>query len=458
MGFRKDFYWGAATSAYQIEGAFDADGKGPSIWDKFVHQGGNCIVDGHVGDVACDHYHHYKEDVALMAKMGLKAYRFSISWPRVIPDGVGRVNPAGIRFYSDLVDELLAHGIEPYVTLYHWDLPYALHTKGGWLNEECIDWFSQYAKVVVEALSDRVKYFFTFNEPQCFIGASYELGYHAPGYQMSMFDTLLISHNVMRAHGAAVRVMREAAKQDLVIGYAPTGSMDYPATDSPEDIKAARASIFSIPDIAPDVQWTWNVPWWTDPVYLGHYPEEGLRKYHKFLPTITKEDMKLIHQPLDMMGYNIYNGAAVRAGENGKPEPLLPRPVGHDQTGNGWPITPECLYWGPKFLQERYPNLPIAITENGLSLPDVVSQDGKVHDPNRIDFMSRYLKNLRRAADDGVDISGYFAWSLMDNFEWTYGYKHRFGMIYVNFKTQERILKDSAYWYRDVIAHNGENL
>lgn len=457
MGFIKDFAWGAATAAYQIEGAALEDGKAPSIWDNYVHQGGR-ITDDHTGDIACDHYHRYREDVALMKKIGLKAYRFSISWPRVIPNGTGDINKKGLAFYSDLVDELLENGIEPYVTLYHWDLPYELHKKGGFLNREFVDWFANYAKVITEALSDRVKYFFTFNEPQCFVGSAYEMGYHAPGYKMSMFDTILMSHHVMCAHGAAVKVMRDVAKQDIVIGYAPTGSMNYPATDSPADIKAAKEALFEMPDIAPDTQWTWNVSWWTDPVYLGQYPEEGLRKYHQFMPTITPEDMKLISQPIDMMGYNIYNGAAVRAGKDGKPEYLLPRKPGHDTTGFQWPITPECLYWGPKFLAERYPNMPLAITENGISLPDVISRDGKVHDPNRIEFHARYLKELRRAASEGVPIHAYFAWSLMDNFEWCYGYSQRFGMIYVDFETQKRLLKDSAYWYHDVIETNGELL
>jgi len=457
MSFSKNFVWGAATAAYQIEGAAYEDGKGLSNWDVFSKQKGR-IHDGHTGDIACDHYHRYKEDVAMMKKIGLKAYRFSISWPRVMPNGTGVVNKAGLKFYSDLIDELLENDITPYVTLYHWDLPYALHQKGGWLNRDIIDWFSEYAKIVMENFSDRVTHFFTVNEPQCFVGFGYETGRHAPGFKSSPMDTFLIAHNVMCAHGAAVRAMRAAAKQDIKIGYAPTGSMHYPASDKREDIEAARTAFFDLPDVyGEDETWAWNVSWWNDPVYLGRYPEEGLKKYSQYLPDFSREDMKLICQPLDLLAQNMYNGTAIRAGADGKPE-RVSRDIGFPKTGFNWPITPESLYWAPKFLSERYPHLPIYITENGLSCPDVVSVDGKVHDPNRIDFVTRYLRELKRASEDGVPVAGYFLWSLMDNFEWANGFGERFGLIHVDYKTRKRTFKDSAYWYRDVIKQNGENL
>lgn len=452
MAFAKDFMWGAATSAYQIEGAWAEDGCGPSIWDVFCHESGK-IYENHTGDIACDHYHRFREDVALMKEMGLKAYRFSISWPRLLPEGTGRVNEAGVRFYNELIDALLDSGIEPYVTLYHWDLPYALHKRGGWMNPEIVSWFGEYAKLVAQRFSDRVTHFFTLNEPQCFLGLGYVSGVNAPGLQASMADTLQMSHNILKAHGQAVRMLRQYGKQPLEIGYAPTCSVVYPATDRPEDVEAARQAMFAIPEESS--RWTWNVTWWSDPVLLGRYPEEGLRRYAPYLPKITAEDMKLISEPIDVYAQNIYNGWCARMGAEGKAEAVKRYP-GFPRTANGWPITPEALYWGPKFLYERY-RKPFYITENGLSCHDAVSLDGRVHDPNRVDFLARYLRQLSRAADE-FDLRGYFQWSLMDNFEWGSGYSERFGLIYVDYRTQQRIKKDSADWYRDVIQTNGANL
>lgn len=446
MGFREDFVWGAATSSYQIEGAADSEGKGMHIWDVFVKEEGR-IFEGHTGDVACDHYRRFREDVAIMKEMGLKGYRFSIDWSRVLPEGTGKVNEKGLAFYSELVDELLAAGIEPYVTLYHWELPYELYKKGGWMNEEFVEWFGEYAALISRTFSDRVRHYFTLNEPQCFIGLGYLFGEQAPGLKVPVRDTFLMAHNVLKAHGRAVQKLREFAKQPLVIGYAPTAGMSYPATDKPEDIEAARQHLFALGELK---GWTWNVSWWSDPVLFGHYPEEGLRLYERYLPKITDADMKLISEPIDMYGQNIYNGKCIRMGADGRPEEVK-RPLGAAKTAMGWPVTPECLYWGPKFLYERYKK-PIYITENGLSCQDAVSPDGKVHDPARIDFLRAYLSQLKRAADDGVDVRGYFQWSLMDNFEWVCGYSERFGLVYVDYETQERIWKDSAYWYRDLIA------
>lgn len=452
MGFREDFVWGAATSAYQIEGASGQDGKGLDIWDVYCREPGK-IYEGHTGDVACDHYHRYKEDVVMMKEMGLKAYRFSINWARVLPEGMGKVNEQGIAFYSQLIDELLEAGIEPYITLYHWELPYELYKKGGWMNEEIVEWFGQYAALVAERFSDRVTYFFTLNEPQCFVGLGFLTGVHAPGLKAPLRDTFQMAHNAMKAHGRAVQMLRAHAKQPIQIGYAPTSGMTYPETNRPEDIEAARKALFLLPEPA---NWSWNVSWWSDPVLLGKYPEEGLELYGPWLPKITDADMKLISQPIDIYGQNIYNGKCVRMGMDGKPE-LVKRESGFPRTANNWPVTPQCLYWGPKFLYERY-GKPIYITENGVSCHDAISLDGKVHDPNRIDFLARYLGALKQAATDGVDIRGYFQWSLMDNFEWNFGYLERFGLVYVDFASQKRIWKDSAYWYRDVIAENGKSL
>ncbi len=452
MGFAKDFVWGAATSSYQIEGAAQEDGKGQHVWDVFVKEPGH-IAEGHTGDRACDHYHLFREDIKLMKEMGLMAYRFSIDWSRILPEGVGRVNEKGVAFYSELIDTLLQYGIEPYITLYHWELPYALHQRGGWMNPQMVEWFGEYAKLVAERFSDRVKYFFTLNEPQCFVGLGFLTGEHAPGIKAPLKDTFAMAHHVLKAHGRAVQMLRQYGKQDLVIGYAPTGSMCYPETEREEDVEAARQMIFSMPQ--EDRNWTWNVAWWSDPILLGHYPEKEFACYEKYLPKITDDDMKLIAEPIDIYGQNIYNGRCIRMGKDGKPEEV-PRYVGFPRTAINWPVTPECLYWGPKFLYERYKK-PIYITENGLSCHDVVSLDKKVHDPNRIDFLARYLHELKRAAEE-VDLRGYFHWSLMDNFEWAKGYTERFGLIYVDYRTQERIFKDSAYWYRDVIRKNGEDL
>ena len=446
MSFKKDFIWGVAGSAYQIEGAYNEGGKGLSVWDVFAHEPGN-IANGETGDIACDHYHRFREDIALMKKIGIRAYRFSLSWPRIFPEGTGEVSEAGVTFYSELIDELLANGIEPYITLFHWDYPYALHKKGGWLNDESVSWFAEYAAKVAELYSDRVKYFITLNEPQCFIGFGYVEGGDAPNLRVSYKDAFQICHNVLKAHGAAVIALRENARQDIKIGYAPTGTATYPATESAEDIEAARKEYFSCPPLARNVMW--NVSWWSDPVILGKYPEDGLCMYKEYLPEITEEDMKLISQPLDFYAQNIYNGKEIREGKGGKPE-AIPRYPGFERTGNGWPITPKCMRWAPRFLCERY-SLPLYITENGMSARDVVSLDGKVHDPDRIDFLNRYLIELEKATEEGADIDGYFLWSFMDNMEWRKGYDPRFGLVYIDYKTQERIPKDSAYWYKNWI-------
>lgn len=453
MSFCKDFAWGAATSSYQIEGGAYEDGKGLHIWDVFCREKGR-IAGGQSGDVTCDHYHRFHEDVAIMKEMGLKAYRFSLSWARILPDGTGRINEAGVRFYNQLIDALLEAGIEPYITLFHWDYPYELYKKGGWMNGESIQWFGEYAKVVAECFSDRVTKFFTLNEPQCFIGLSYLEGVHAPGVKAPLRDTFTMAHHVLMAHGMAVRMMRRYAKQEIQIGYAPTGTMSYPASDRPEDIEAARSHLFGL--AAEDDDWTWNVSMWSDPVLLGAYPAEALERYSDYMPEIRPEDMSLISEPIDFYGQNIYNGNRIRCGKDGRPE-IVKRYDGFPRTAIGWPITPECLYWGPQFLYERYKK-PIYITENGLSCHDVISLDGKVHDPNRIDFLSRYLGCLKKAVEDGVDIRGYFQWSLMDNFEWHSGYGERFGLIFVDYPTQKRVWKDSAYWYRDVVKENGSLL
>lgn len=449
--FPKDFVWGAAAASYQVEGAWNEDGKGPSVWDALCHTEGR-IWEGATGDVACDHYHRYREDVAIMKQMGLKAYRLSLSWPRLIPQGVGAVNPKGVDFYRRLVDELLGAGIQPWVTLFHWDYPLALYERGGWLNRESVSWFEEYTHVIVDALSDRVQHWMTLNEPQCFINLGHGVGIHAPGLKLSNRDQLLACHHALLAHGKAVQVLRARAKTPATIGWAPVGVVRTPASDSPADIELARQATHSV-----SYAGFWNNPWYSDPVIFGHYPEEGLRHWGADAPKVHPGDYDVMKQPLDFYGVNIYNSAVVT------PHPATgklgdrKRPLGHPLTLFHWPVTPESLYWGPKFIHERY-KLPLVITENGLSNPDWVHLDGQVHDPQRIDFTRRYLRELKRAIDEGVPVRGYFHWSIMDNFEWAEGYKQRFGMVHVDYQTLQRTPKDSAWWYRDVIASNGGTL
>ncbi len=342
MSFCKDFVWGAASSSYQVEGAAGEDGKGLDIWDVYCKEPGK-IYEGQTGDVACDHYHRYPEDVALMKEMGLQAYRFSVNWSRVLPEGTGRVNEKGIAFYDRLIDALLEAGIEPYITLYHWELPYELYKKGGWMNEEIVEWFGAYAGLVAERFSDRVKHFITLNEPQCFVGLGFVKGEHAPGLKCPLRDTFQMAHNAMKAHRRAVQMLRAHGKGPLRIGYAPTVGVAYPATDRPEDVEAARRQLFASPE--PD-SWHWSVAWWSDPVLLGRYPEDGLELYGPWLPRITEADLALMSEPIDFYAQNIYNGKAFRMGADGKAEEVS-RHEGFPRTANYWPVTPECLYWGP---------------------------------------------------------------------------------------------------------------
>lgn len=454
MSFRKDFVWGAATASYQVEGAAYEDGKGLNIWDVFCKEDGH-VYEHHTGDVACDQYHRYKEDVAIMKEMGLKAYRFSVNWARILPEGTGKVNEKGLAYYDNLVNCLIENGIEPYMTLYHWDLPYALHQRGGWLNPQSPEWFYEYAKLMAAHFSDRVSHFFTFNEPQCTVGLGYVTGEHAPGLKVGPYDYFSIWHNVLKAHGRGVQAIREAAVRPVEVGMAPCGALYYPATDSKEDIEAARKANFSLPEA--DIRAvSWDVAFCADPVFLGKYPEDIMKSFGQYFPKNAEKDLELISQPLDFYGQNMYNAVPVRADENGNPV-RVDRYPGFPKTAIQWPVTPEVLYWAPKFLYERYQK-PFYVTENGMSSHDWVSLDGKVHDASRVDFMHRYLRELKKAAADGTDIRGYFAWSLLDNFEWAYGYSERFGMVYVDYETQKRTVKDSGFFYKDVIASNGEIL
>ncbi len=456
-GFPEKFVWGAATAAYQIEGGWDLDGKGPSIWDEFSHTPGK-IKNNDTGDIACDHIHRFKEDVQLMKKIGLKAYRFSISWPRLLPDGTGRINEAGIAFYSDLVDELLANGIEPYVTLYHWDLPLRLMEKGGWCNPDSADWFAEYTMLVAKRLGDRVKHFFTFNEVSVFIKGIIN-GIHAPGLQMTPDYYVKAFHNILRAHGRAVRILRQNVPE-VKVGIAPAILPYIPKTE--KDVKACRDTLFRVRRIfegAPNnaIGTFINVPsMLLDPIVFGRYPEDGLQVIAPYLPENWQQDMEEIAEPIDFIAFNTYQArVAVDDGNGG----IIREPfkTGYPRTAIDWPVFPECLYWVATFLWERY-KLPLYISENGISTHDWISLDGKVHDMNRIDYLNRHLLHLGKAIAQGVDVRGYFQWSLMDNYEWARGYYDRFGLIYVDYPTGERTIKDSGLWYHQVIETNGAHL
>lgn len=448
MSFPDNFVWGAATASYQVEGAAFEDGKGASVWDMMCRKDG-AIWNNQTGDIACDHYHRYVEDVAMMKHIGLKGYRFSISWPRVMPEGTGAVNEKGLAFYDRLVDSLLTAGITPYITLFHWDYPYALYCRGGWLNPQSPHWFADYAAVVVDRLSDRVRHWIPQNEPQCFIGLGHLDGTHAPGDKLGWAEVLRAAHHSLLANGRAVQTIRARAKSKPQVGCAPVGTASMPATDSPADVAAAMKAMGSI-----TLKHQWNNTWWSDPIFLGRYPEDGLKLFGPAAPKVAASDMQIIHQPPDFFGVNIYSGTYVKAGPDGNPV-TVPQPDGHALTAFRWPVTPEALYWGPKFLFERY-GRPVIITENGMAGLDWPALDGQVHDPQRIDYTARYLRQLRWAIADGVDVRGYFHWSLMDNFEWAEGFRQRFGLVYVDYATQTRTPKDSAQWYARVIATNGD--
>lgn len=450
MPFPSNFTWGAAAAAYQIEGAWNEGGRGPSCWDTFSQTPGN-VFENHNGNVACDHYHRWREDVALMQELGVKAYRLSISWSRVIPQGTGAVNETGLQFYDELIDGLLEAGITPWVTLFHWDLPQALQDKGGFLNPELPEWFGEYATVVAKRLGDRVNHWMTINEPPVIVGLGYQQGVFAPGRKESHADCLLAAHHLLKAHGRGVQALRAHAQGPQKISLAQTSREPIPASDDPVEIEAARARYFSSTE-----RELGNLAWWADPIVFGKYPEDGLEAFAAELPKITDEDMALISQPIDFFAYNCYSGYPVKANAEGFGE----RVEGGFGPGDAratlpWLyIAPESMYWATKWQYERY-KLPVVITENGMCNTDWVQRDGTVSDPQRIDFVHRYLSAMERAIDEGSDVAGYFYWSILDNFEWAEGYKDRFGLIHVDYTTQVRTPKQSFYWYKDVIARGG---
>jgi beta-glucosidase len=451
--FPEDFVWGTATAAYQIEGAAAVDGRGPSVWDVFSKKPG-ATFEGQSGEMACDHYHRYREDVALLRRLGARAYRFSVSWSRLLPEGRGAVNEKGVDFYKRLLDELGHAEITPYLTLFHWDFPQALFEKGGWLARDSADWFAEYTTLVVSRFGDRVSHWLTLNEPSIYIGLGHQLGIHAPGLKLSKQEALLAAHNTLRAHGRSVQAIVAAAPSGTkpVIGCAFAFIGFHPDSERPEDLKAAAALSFAV-----DGKSLVANGWWMDPIFLGTYPEDGVRAYAEDMPKGFERDLAEIHQAVDFVGLNIYATTPCRQGADGQPE-ALPIPQGHPRAGSDWQtITPQALYYGPRFVYERY-RLPVYITENGLSVRDQLFLDGAVHDPQRVDYLQRVLVRLGDAIRDGVAVRGYFHWSFLDNFEWADGYKQRFGLVYVDYASQRRVPKDSFGFFRDVIASNGASV
>lgn len=444
MDWKKDFIWGTATSSYQIEGAAFEDGKGLSVWDVFVREKGK-IFEGHTGEVACDHYHRMKEDVALLAELGVGAYRFSLSWPRIMPHGIGSVNEKGLKFYSDLIDELLKHHITPYVTLFHWDYPNELEMQGGWLNPSSPDWFAEYTAVVAKAFGDRVKNFITFNEPQIFTWLGYDRCTHAPGIKYPVGRILAMCRNIALAHGKSVQKLREIVS-DCRVGYAPTcGNAYWPVKET--ELLAAKAK--ELQNSMGEEDWIHSSAFWNELFIKGRFHRQCPQLFGEDLPGLSEGDRLLISQPLDFCGMNLYQGTSVNL--SGAGELILGKlPAGHGKTGMGWPITPKAMYWAVKNFYDTY-QLPLLITENGMSALDVISLDGGVHDPGRIDYLERHLSELKRAVSDGAKVEGYFLWSFLDNFEWEKGYDDRFGIVYVDYETQRRIPKDSFYWYQNMI-------
>ena len=447
MPFPTDFAWGAATSSYQIEGAVNEDGKGPSIWDTFTHTPGK-IAGGDTGDVACDHYHRWADDVDLMASYGLNAYRFSVSWPRVQPDGRGAAKEKGLDFYRRLTDRLLEKGIRPALTLNHWDIPQAVQDDGGWQSRDTVERFAEYTALMVEALGDRVAWWITHNEPWIVSALGYRLGIHAPGVRDTEAE-LRTAHHLLLSHGAAVEAYRSSgasAPIGITLNLLPT----YPQTDSEADARAATLSD------------GYTNRWYLEPVFNGAYPSDMLDYFgERFsLDWIRHGDLERVAQPIDFLGVNYYARRVVRAPRPGEQAEFAwvvrtETTTGIPTSDLGWEMTPPVLRDLLIHLRDTYRGPTILVTENGCSLNDEIAPDGGVRDPRRIAFFDGHLRAVEEAIDAGVDVRGYFAWSLLDNFEWAEGYGPRFGIIYVDYPTQRRIPKDSAAWYRDVIARNG---
>jgi beta-glucosidase len=447
--FPEGFAWGTATASYQIEGAVAEDGRAPSIWDTFSHTPGK-VQDGDTGDVADDHYHRYAEDVDLMAALGVGWYRFSLAWPRLLPDGGGALNEAGLDFYSRLIDALLEKGIRPWVTLYHWDLPQALQDRGGWPERDTAERFAEYAAAVHARLSDRVKHWTTLNEPWVAAFVGHATGRHAPGLT-DPEAALRAAHHLMLGHGLAIEAMRAQGDAECRYGITLNLHPVDPATDDPADVDAARRGDGLSNRI------------FLDPLLRGGYPADTLEDVRGLSDGayIQAGDEQRIHVPLDFLGVNYYFRTVVRAGSGDRPsewvgqEDIEKVSRGLPQTEMGWEIDADGLYDLLTRVARDYPGTPLYVTENGAAFADEKGSDGQVHDPRRIEYLDAHFRAAHRALADGADLRGYFVWSLLDNFEWALGYSKRFGLIHVDYETLERTPKDSARWYAEVTRANG---
>ena len=438
--FPADFLWGAATSAYQIEGSPLADGAGPSIWQRFTRTPG-MMANGDTGDVACDHYRRWKDDVALMKQLGLKAYRFSIAWARVLPEGRGRVNEKGLDFYSRLVDELLHNDIVPLPTLFHWDLPAALDDRGGWLNPDVAGWFADYANVMYAKLDGRVRQWATLNEPWVVTDGGYLHGALAPGHR-SKFEAPIAAHNLLRAHGMAVQAYRANGKHriGIVVNIEPK----YPASQGEDDLAATRRA-----DAYMNRQYL-------DPVYFGAYPRELQEIFGEAWHEPSAEDMTLIRQPIDWLGINYYTRNVTRFDADSYPLQAASVKQDATYTETGWEVFAQGLTDTLTWIKQRYGNPPVCVTENGAAFYDPPqADDGVIDDPLRASYFRKHLAAVSNAIAQGCDVRGYMAWSLLDNLEWSLGFAKRFGIVHVDFATQQRTIKNSGKLYADVIASNG---
>ena len=441
VSFPPNFLWGAACAAYQCEGTWESDGKGSSIWDEFCHAPGH-IRNGDTGDTACDSYRRTREDIGLVSALGVKAYRFSVSWPRVLPQGRGRVNTAGLDHYDRFVDDLLSEGIAPWITLYHWDLPSALQAEGGWQSRDAVDAFTKYSALVARRLGDRVRHFLPINEPQCIAKLGYGTGEHAPGLRLPPEEVARVLHHLALAQSLSTDAIRASASGPVAIGSVTCGRLCCPQSDTPQGAEAAYRATFGLGSELHDWAFTHNI--FLDSLIRHRYDQSAPEFLLRFADTVPQSDWSAMRTP-DFLGLNIYNGELSDDGGN-----IIRRPEGFPVTATKWPVTPEVMRWGVRHIYRRY-GLPIYITENGLSCNDRVYRDGAVHDGDRIDFLRAYLAQLRVAMGEGVPVKGYFHWSLMDNFEWALGYDERFGLYYTDYVTKKRIPKDSAAWFARVV-------
>ena len=458
--FPEHFYWGAATAAMQIENSPAYEGGGMSLWEPFIVQNPKVMKDSSSPKVTCDETHHWREDIALMQQIDLNSYRFSISWPRLLPEGKGRVNQRGIDFYDRFIDGLLAANIKPLVTCFHFDYPDALQQQGGWTVGDSPKWFSDYSHLLATRYSDRVEEWLTINEPNIALGLGCEVGIMPPARQLSEPELAQQLHHMLLGHGMSVQAIRAGAKRPVKVALPVAGMIRIPASNAAGDIEAARVASFTprrvvlIPGVPPSPML--NNALWLDPIFKGMYPEPAFELYPTLRQIAKPDDLKVISTAVDRCAVNLYFGMRARAGADGQPE-IVPASPDAQRTHYDWEVTPEIMYWAPKYLYERY-GKPILITENGMSWADKPGPDGRVHDPQRIAFMNAYLNGLRRAIHAGVPIDGYMHWSLIDNWEFTSGFTEQFGLVYVDHLSQKRILKDSGLYYREIIQSRGAAL